>query len=388
MNNTEELDDHQINYLESLIRSTAAGVSLSLLSRNTSIGQNQTAGNVNAGTANNAWLNNLFNIVNMVIGALGAVANFFTCIVFLCHKPLRQRIPNYFLANQCIIDLFISMILFLNVTVTASPSGYVPRLLFCYLWSSRVVFSGLFNASIFNLAVLTVERYLEVVHPIVHKLSLSRSKVIGALAFSWMLGIGYKLIVVLSTTTFGGGPGGPCLFGVFASEAAGEVNVVVGCLVELIAPVVTIAICYTLMVRSMQRTVHPMTSSSSSGAGGGGGAGAGGAVVAAKIRKNILKTLLIVVIFMSCSLVPKQCFSFAAGFAAIVDYNSVPFRSSLLFMYLNCCVNPFIYLAKYAEFRKGVRKMVDRVFKAVCGVAFIAEDHHRGATKTVDGLST
>ena len=120
-------------------------------------------------------------ILHISIGVVGITGNLLALIVFLGHKPLLKRPANYFLVSQCTINLLVSILLILTIMVDAShwsPSVVVPM---CYLWNSRALFSGLFQSSIYNIALLTVERYLEIVHPIKHRLKISKGKVIASI---------------------------------------------------------------------------------------------------------------------------------------------------------------------------------------------------------------
>lgn len=329
-----------------------------------------------------SWLNRTFDSVNTIIGTLGVIVNLLACVVFLGHRPLRQRIPNYFLVNQCFIDLLIGLMLFLNLTVFPDPTYLLAKQLVCLLWNSKVFFTGLFAASSLNLAILTLERYLEVVHPIVHKLSLSRRKVVASLAFSWLFGIGFKLIIVLPTTKIFNG--GVCVYGIFPNDAAFRATVFSNFMVDFFVPIVVIAACYSLMVRAMRRSINPQPTANAAASSSSSGGGA--VVVAAKIRRNILKTLFVIVVFMACTLPLKQALHFTAAFGHHLDYGGVLFQSSLVLTYVNCCVNPFIYLAKYAEFRRGLRRICSRVCRICVPNAALgkAEEQTTRRTLTVE----
>lgn len=329
---------------------------------------NQTVGDSVGGTVQYAWINTLYFSLNVITSIFGIVANLLAGIVFLGHRPLRQRIPNYFLVNQCLIDFIAGLLLLLLLTITPSTNDLMSLRLICFLWRSRLFFTGLYVASMFNLAILTIERYLEVVHPVFHKLWLSRRKVFAALAISWFIGIGFKVIVVIPTVRFADGV---CRFSVYPNGAAFKTTVLCNFCMELLIPVVVVAVCYALMVRSMHRSISPSFSLSTCGTS-----------VSARIRKNILKTVLVVVIVMTITLLMKQVVTVGPGFGVAVDPNGMLFKISVLSMYVNCCANPFIYLMKYAEFKKGTRKICSRVFNAFAGVANAPSSSDERSTKT------
>lgn len=119
------------------------------------------------------------DITVLVMGLIGVVANLLVCFIFVRHRPLLRRLPNYFLLNQSLLDMAAGLTLSItailtgfNSTLSSQPSA--ATLLKCYLIDSRLMFFGIFMASVWNLAVLAVERYLEVAYPIWHRLSLTR----------------------------------------------------------------------------------------------------------------------------------------------------------------------------------------------------------------------
>lgn len=334
--------------------------SAAFASGNASQSSDRTVRSTAGGTVQHAWINTLYFSLNVITSIFGIVANLLAGIVFLGHRPLRQRIPNYFLVNQCLIDFIAGLLLLLLLTIDPSTNDLASLRLICFLWRSRLFFTGLYVASMFNLAILTVERYLEVVHPILHKVWLSRRKVFAALVVSWFIGIGFKMVVVLPTVRFANGV---CQFSVYPNGAAFKTTVLCNFCMELLIPVVVVAVCYGLMVRSMHRSISPNFSLSSSG---------GSTNVTGRIRKNILKTVLVVVVVMTVTLLLKQVVTVGPGFGVAVDPNGMLFKIAVLSMYVNCCANPFIYLIKYTEFQKGTRRICSRVLHAFIAAAVAA----------------
>lgn len=108
---------------------------------------------------------------------IGVATNLFVCIIFALHRPLLRRLPNYFLLNQSLLDLAAGLTLSVTALLPGLDSSLSPsvgRLLKCYLIDSRLLFFAVFMASVWNLAVLAAERYVEVVYPIWHRLSITR----------------------------------------------------------------------------------------------------------------------------------------------------------------------------------------------------------------------
>ena len=71
-------------------------------------------------------------------------------------------------------------------------------------------------------------------------------------------------------------------------------------------------------------------------------------------RNNVIKTLFIVVFFFfMCSLGIEVLFlCYSLGFE--VDWNSGYYKFTVIMVFLNCTINPFIYLINYKDFQKSL----------------------------------
>jgi hypothetical protein len=76
-----------------------------------------------------------------------------------------------------------------------------------------------------------------------------------------------------------------------------------------------------------------------------------------QIRRNIIKTLAIVTIFFAILWVPNQSYWFLVNLVIQLPVNGPAYHLSVVFVYINCIINPFIYGAKYKEFQKAVLKI-------------------------------
>ena len=73
-------------------------------------------------------------------------------------------------------------------------------------------------------------------------------------------------------------------------------------------------------------------------------------------RNNVVKTLFIVVFFFFiCSLGIEVLFLFySLGFE--VDWNSGYYKFTTIMLFVNCTINPFIYLINYKDFQKALMR--------------------------------
>src|SRR6218665_2029684 len=312
--------------------------------------QNGTSDNtiVNIGASGNASVGgsaisvDYLMISYIVFGLVGVVGNCFACAIIVGHRPLRTRLANYYVINQCALDLIVSLLLLTNMTtftnykISLNAGGMID----CYLWKSRVLLLGFMTSSLFNVVALTIERYFEVIHPIKHKIYFSRSIVIVSISASWVMGVVFKMCHIYALLIIT--PDGFCLPG-GNSPARATITSVSNFLGEYFIDICIIAFCYIQMGRKILHSVAPRAPST------------GVELASSRARKNILKTLLIVVVCLALSGSFKQVLVLLNGLGVYaVDFGGTMYKVSLSLQFSNCCVNPFIYMFQYKEFQRGV----------------------------------
>ena len=73
-------------------------------------------------------------------------------------------------------------------------------------------------------------------------------------------------------------------------------------------------------------------------------------------RDNVVKTLLIVFFFFVICFLGNQVYYLCYRIGLEVDQNSGYYNFTLCMYFLNCTVNPFIYLVNYKDFQKAFKK--------------------------------
>ena len=186
------------------------------------------------------------------IGFIGVVGNSITVVVMLLHKPLRKKLVNYFFLNQCILNLIASTALLLTSTLSSSAPPnlpYVLLVLYCRLWTSKILCLGFFVPSLLTMVALTIERYLEIVHPIKHRLKMTKVKVIIVLVVIDIAGFGFKSSFIISTNTV---RNGGCTSIGYPNTASKKAVGATNFFVEFLGPIVVIAFCYIRMAMSLK----------------------------------------------------------------------------------------------------------------------------------------
>ena len=72
-----------------------------------------------------------------------------------------------------------------------------------------------------------------------------------------------------------------------------------------------------------------------------------------RATRNILKTLAIVTVAFVICWMPNKCYGFLylIGVRTSIDFT---YGITFILAMCNCCVNPFIYIVHFKEFRKGM----------------------------------
>jgi hypothetical protein len=289
------------------------------------------------------------NEMSVTLGSVGIVTNLFACAVIIRHKPLLKRLPNYFIFNQCVLDLISGCLLVATIAVTYALIPLVTNksLLYvlCAVFNTRFLFTGAFTASIWNLAALSLERYFEIVHPIRHKLYMTKAKVIQICAGLWLFGLVYKTAIVFPTSQI---IDGSCHIGVYSGEIYRRIGGVYISLCEFLMPLGIIAFCYVQMAKAVRKIGIINFSASTRGSRTG--------ASMFRARRNILKILAIVSAAFFMCVSPRQIvvLAYTVGMLQIY-FNDAFYLTTLGLNYFNCCINPCIYMFHHEEFHNGVR---------------------------------
>ena len=127
-----------------------------------------------------------------IIGSVAFIGNLFVIIVIFHYAKMRAEPTNIYVINQSIIDGLAGLLLILTRYFQyrfERPVYGVAGEIYCVLWANWALFWGLLQSSTYNLVALNLERYFAIVHPITHRVSLTRTKVAISIVIIWFLGI-------------------------------------------------------------------------------------------------------------------------------------------------------------------------------------------------------
>ncbi|XP_072178657.1 galanin receptor 2a-like [Diadema setosum] len=323
----------------------------------------------------------IVNIVFTILGIVGILGNVLVLAVISLLKELRTFM-NILIANQSLIDLITSLLVFLHwlSEVPVNEENKVRAFMACTVINSKYLFWSAIVSSTFNLVVLTLERYLAVMHPIKYKRATMKRRTIIVVALApWLLGFGFQTYSTIPIRA----EGTACITKI--SDRALIALGVISFFVQYLFPLLVMIFVYVRLVMSLRnRVAHfnaPGIALRMSGCGSHAqsdkdytraplgqnalplnvAAGGRGAVripnYRDRARKNIVKTLLIVSVTFAVCWTPNQIMYLNFNLGGYLDFESGFYYFSVILAFCNMCINPFIYAFKYRRFKKGVKKL-------------------------------
>ena len=104
---------------------------------------------------------------------------------------MRQSLANYFILNQSLIDLTscAALLIYPYLNHPDLVEGSVAKIIFCKAWATKWFMWGLFQASTFNLICMAPERYVAILHPLLHMTRFNRRQAMIWMVLCWVLGL-------------------------------------------------------------------------------------------------------------------------------------------------------------------------------------------------------
>uniref|UniRef100_H9GED4 G-protein coupled receptors family 1 profile domain-containing protein n=2 Tax=Anolis carolinensis TaxID=28377 RepID=H9GED4_ANOCA len=277
----------------------------------------------------------LFPVVYSLVFVLGLVGNLFVLSYFLRTKSATAP-ANVFLVNLAVLDLLFVLTLPFRVAYHALRNDWVFGEALCKIIGG-FFFANLYGSSLF-LALICLERYLAVVHPLLHlRLRSSRLR-LGAVLAVWAVLVAAVLFMALRgplTSTF---PNGhiACLENFSTSSWKGRISgiSIFAAVVGFLLPLALIIVCYPLIA---WRLLAPPTV----------GSGAGSRTA----KRKALRTVLVVLgVFLVC-FAPYHLVQLVHTLSRVGLVGGCPLlrgtyaarRVTMALTSLNACLDPLVY---------------------------------------------
>ncbi|XP_071965167.1 kappa-type opioid receptor-like [Antedon mediterranea] len=302
--------------------------------------------------------------IRYIVGLLGIFANVFVLLMFVWAKLYKKSFTHLLLLHQSAIDVIASC-LFLVYYTNDAPVG-TPGTVFC---KTRSIFWLFAFASTYNLVIVTIERYIAVVHPTTYRERIHGKTNCRFLILPHIVGlaIAAHLAVIGQTNNEG-----KCVFEYYISSLASGLFIFI---ISWLIPSAIMVFCYTYILRGLsQRVKRSGGAESSPGRGG-------NALYAA--QRSLTYTLLFVAIAFLLCWTPNYILYLSYTICKCFEFNSsIAHEITVILDAVNLMINPVIYAFKFNDFKITVKKFYKTYSGKCCD-----EDEEKKRAETVTGTS-
>jgi len=313
----------------------------------------QATGESTLGSSSSRGAEFYFCCAVIVLGIVGIVANALILYALVASKQHKKQV---LIVNQNALDLASCSFLAVTYALKISNVSLTGRLGYwlCVLLLSENLLWWAIEGSVINLILITIERYLKVVHPIWAKKKLRRWMTYLATAFPWAI----SLIINMSMTLLSSAViGGVChALSVFEDPVAKLFHAIFYVLTFYVGMLLIFIFCYGRILVTIRRQASVMA--------GHGTVGTAHATAtqahAHQIHSNVVKTMIIVCAFYAIAWLPENVYYLLVNVLqdgeltlAESSYYAVVF---IAFLYI--CMNPFLYAAKFDPVKRILLSMI------------------------------
>ena len=296
-----------------------------------------------------------FQYAVIAIGIFGMAANALILYALIAEhaQNTKKRAINLLIINQNLLDMSSCILLVISYSTRLRPhvGGVLGYIICTIFYSEGAVYSTL-NASVINLITLTIERYLKVVHPFWSKKNLKPWMIHTAMVFAWIGGTLYVIPTAFTTTIL---VDGMCLsFYIWQSPAASMVYMTMMCIIFFFIPLVTFIYCYGRIVIVMRRQMRVMAGHNAEGS----AQMSASQMQSKRIKWNIIKTMIIVSTTFIICWFPNNIYFMIVDTSAQTSNLYVGYFFTVFMVYLNTCMNPFIYALKHDGVKQRLARMM------------------------------
>jgi len=308
----------------------------------TTTGMTQITGENTAISSSPRGIEFYFQIAVLIIGVVGTAANGLVLYALFVSKQHKKHV---LIVHQNALELFTSF--FMIVTYTARLcnvhlTGSVGYWLCTMILSECLSYWGTI-ASAINLAAITVERYLKVVHPVWSKNKLHNWMIYLAMVAAWIISFISNIAVVFPTS---GVIDGVCYAYMIWENKAARVFYFTWNFVSFYFIILVIFVfCYWRIIVVIRRQARVMASHAADGS-------SAAQHHLNKIQSSVIKTMIFVSACYAISWLPAYIqFLIETLHSNPIDIGGI-YYACILLAYSYMCTNPFIYAIKLDPVRQ------------------------------------
>lgn len=292
-----------------------------------------------------------FQCAVMLVGVVGTAGNGLVLYALVVSKQHKKHV---LIVNLNAMDLFSSLSVIVSYAMkigsfhlTTAPAGNwlcMTQIIEGFIWLGT-------NGSAVNLAAISIDRYLRVVHRAWSAKTLRPWMTYAAAAVSWLIGIVYNMTIMLITL---GIVDGLChSYATFNSDVGRIAACVVYVLFFYVIMLVVFVLCYGRILVAVHRQVDVMAAHSSTAAGS-----TTAHTGSSKMKSGLIKTMILVCAFYALTRLPTNVYMILFAADPYRQFLDGPYYASVFLAFLYTGANPFIYAAKFEPVRKILRAMI------------------------------
>ena len=283
-----------------------------------------------------------FNELYIITASFGLPGNIFTICVLLSSAQIRSKPVNIFIIHQSIIDTCVCVVTILthhfhSMDLIPTSSG---RWFICTMWLTKSIMWSCMQCSGYNLMFLTLERYWAITNPLKYDADKVRKRIPFVFIACWII----AFLTIAPNSAFNRIVNGQCrAFYVITESWMLKVLSAYFLLVACVVPGGVMIGAYAAIGLSLKRSEAFQRSDT-----------AASSKKLKQIQMNLLQTcVILVVMFVLCWLNHVIRFVLLTG-SYFLHLRTTYYPSTLFFIILNSCLNPFVYCVRYKEFQDRV----------------------------------
>ncbi|KAM9496684.1 trace amine-associated receptor 1-like [Clarias gariepinus] len=273
-------------------------------------------------------------------------------IISVFHFKQLHTPTNTLVLSLAVSDLLIGIFVMLPTFIWMIESCWIFDSSYCFCLMIISIFLG--NQSIYNIALISIDRYLALSNPFFYTNTISRRNMCIVVYVNWFLCLMYAIAILYFNGSFMSSlmcPG-ECFY--FMNKITSIMDLVH----SFIFPLSVIIILYTLVfviakkhataIRELNNHTRPKTQKITSHS--------------MKSERKAAKVLgILVFVFLVCLLPYFIC----SVLSDIIKVQPESLQKVLIMIYLNSTINPFIYALFYPWFRKCIKLIISlQIFQA------------------------
>ena len=278
------------------------------------------------------------------LGLLGVLSNGFVLVVMLGYVKNKSRPSTMLVIHQTVADGMCSANVLVTYTLWFTVDGKLEGWwgeMLCYAFVNEGIFWFGLVVSSFSLVSITFERYLMVVHPILHRNHFNKRLVWILIVLNWFSAAAILAPLPLYYEV----QSGWCILLPQAKYINSKAWLICFTVLTFLIPVCILIFGSWKTTHVLFRRTRAIRNQTENQA-----------ERLSKGQVNITITMVVVVVVFLVCLLPYQI-ALAVFTFDIIGYDAQIFGPLFVVCLINCCINPFIYAVKFETFKSGLRKM-------------------------------